>query len=206
MKLLICLSLTAAGLPLSGQAWYPKHNITVGGAFAQPSGDIEAGMGNAGALTVGYGYRFFPNLQADIGLDTAFHAAGVKDYLYTGYGYQRIHDYEFFVPFGGRAILPIGRFWISGGAGGAYLRYSELLHQPSQYYRFDCPVCTSRSGWGWYALAAVGGVLDRGGHFRLSVTAKMYRAHTDGETIQGIPPIETKDKWLIIGPEFGFSF
>jgi hypothetical protein len=34
----------------------------------------------------------------------------------------------------------------------------------------------------------------------------MYRAHTDGETIQGIPPIETKDKWLIIGPEFGFSF
>ena len=206
MKALLCLSAAAAGLPLLGQAWYPKNNFVIGGGLARPRGDIAAGMGDTGALSIGYGYRFLPNLQADVGLDTAFHAAGVKDYLYTGFGYQRIRDYEFFIPFGGRVILPVRRFWISGGAGGAYLHYSERIHQPSSYYRIDCPVCTSRSGWGYYALASVGGSIDRSGHFRLSVTAKMYRAHTDGEPIQDIPPVETKDKWLFLGPELGISF
>ena len=198
--------LCLAALPLVGQDWYPKHNFTIGGGLARPRGDIAVGMADTGALSVGYGYRFAKNLQADIGWDTAFHAADVNDYLYTGVGYQRIRDYEFFIPFGGRVILPIDRFIISGGAGGAYLRYSERLHQPSSYYKVDCPVCTSRSGWGYYALVNGGYFLDTGRHFRVGVTAKMYRAHTEGEPLQDVPGVRTKDRWLLVGADFGFSF
>jgi hypothetical protein len=195
-----------AALPLAAQDWYPKHNFTIGGGFARPRGDIVPGMGDTGALNISYGYRFTRNLQLDIGWDTAFHAADVKAYLDTGIGFQRIRDYEYFIPFGGRVILPIDRFFISGGAGGAYLRYSERLHQPSSYYKIDCPVCASRSGWGYYALANTGAFLDQGRHFRLGVTVKMYRAHTEGEPLQEVPGVRTKDRWLMIGADFGVSF
>ncbi len=191
---------------VSAQDWYPKHNFSIGAGLARPRGDIGGALGDAPALNIGYGYRFHPNFQADIGFDTAFGAAGVNDYLYTGIGYQRIRDYQFFVPMGGRAIIPIGRLMISGGGGGAYLRYSEHLRQPSDYYRVDCPVCTSRSGWGYYGLVNVSAFLDRGRHFRAGVTGKMYRAHTEGESLGALPAIRTKDRWLVIGGEFGFSF
>jgi hypothetical protein len=77
-----------------------------------------------------------------------FGAADVEDYLNTGAGFLKIRDREVFVPLGGRAILPLarGRFLFGGGGGVAYMRYAEVLRQPSEYFRFDCPVCTSRSG------------------------------------------------------------
>ena len=111
-------------------------------------------------IAIDYGYRFHRYFQAEIGLDTLFGAANVRDFIGSGFGALQIRDREFFLPLGGRAILPFarGRLLISGGGGGAYMRYAELLRQPSDYFRVDCPVCTSRSGWGSYALAGVPGV------------------------------------------------
>lgn len=194
-------------VPMFGQ-WYTRNNFTVGLGAARPRGDISTGFGDAPSLSVGYGYRFHRNFQADVGLDTGFGAAGVRDYLLTPFGYSRIRDYQFLVPFGGRAILPFfgERFQLSGGGGGAYMRYSELLHQPSFYYQIDCPSCSSRFGWGYYALVGVNSALDRGHHFRLGVTTKMYRGHTNGDPFGSVPPVRTKDQWLVMVAEFGFSF
>lgn len=208
MKFRIVLLLALVPVTLIGQEWYPRHNFSIGAGFARPRGDIGRALDDAPAFNVSYGYRFHRNFQADIGFDTAFGAAGINDFLDTGLGYRRIRDYQFFVPFGGRAILPIAneRFQISGGMGGAYLRYAERISQPSDYYRVDCPPCAARSGWGYYGLVNTSAFLDSGRHFRVGVTAKMYRAHTDGEPLGDVPPFRTKDRWLMIGGEFGISF
>ena len=188
--------------------WYAHHNFTIGGGAALPQMDIRGPLEDAPHFSIAYGYRFARYFQAESGMDVGFGAAGVHDYLVTDLGYQRIRDRQYFVPFGGRAILPFKgeRFWIAGGGGGAYLRYGESLHQPSQYYHVDCPVCTSRSGWGYYALVNAGFALDRARHFRLGVTGKTYRADTEGEPLGGIPATKTRDKWLMFGVDFGFSF
>jgi hypothetical protein len=194
--------------PIMAQSWYPRHNFTAGGGLARPRGDIGGPLGDAPSLGFGYGYRFHQNFQADIGLDTGFGAAGIRDFLDTSFGPRRIRDFQFFVPFGGRAVIPIAdeRFWISGGGGGAYINYRERISQPDDYYRIDCPVCASRGGWGYYGLVNVGAALDRTRRVRFGVTAKMYRAYTEGDPLGAVPGFRTKDRWLLLSGELGFSF
>jgi hypothetical protein len=138
------------------------------------------------------------NFQADTGLDILFGAAGVRQFISTDLGYARIRDRQYMWPFGGRVVLPLraGRLQASVGGGGVYLRYSERLTQPSSYYRVQCMVCTSRSGWGAYGLAAGSMALDRYQRFRVGVTAKVYRGHTDGQAIGGVPGLRTRDLWV----------
>ena len=208
------LFLLAASLPLAAEwhptfyEYYPHHNFTFGAGIAEPKGDLGGYFVNKPGISVGYGYRFLRYLQADVGLDVVFGAAHVRDYLNTDFGPLRIRDRQFFVPFGGRAILPLfkGRLLISGGGGGAYLRYAELLRQPSDYFKIDCPVCLTRDGWGYYALTDVSAFLDHNQHFRVGVTAKSYRGHTEGDSLAGVPAIRTKDRWLNILGNVGFSF
>ena len=195
-------------IPLLGQSWYPKHNFTFGAGVGRPRGDLVSYFSDSPAVAVGYGYRFHPNLQIDVGLDTVFHAAGVKDFYESGFGAHRIRDYQFMVPMGGRAILPLagGRLLFAGGGGGAYMRYSERIYQPSDYYQIDCPVCASRDGWGYYGLLSATAFVDRAKHFRLGVTSKVYRGHTDGEPLGSAPGARTRDRWINVYGEFGFSF
>ena len=202
--LLILVVLT----PLMAQSRYPRHNFSIGGGAGLPGGQLSGLFDNTGGITAGYGYRFQKNLQADIGLDTLFGAAGVRDFLATDLGYARIRDFQFLLPFGGRAILPLseGRILLSLGGGGAYMRYSERLKQPSSYYRVQCSDCSSRSGWGTYALAAGSYALDRYQVFRVGFTAKAYRGHTDGGPLGLVPGIETRDRWLMLFANFGVSF
>jgi hypothetical protein len=187
---------------------FPHHNFTFGAGVARPQGDLSGALDDAPAISMAYGYRFLRYLQADIGLDIAFGAAGVRDYLPTDIGFFRISDREYFLPFGGRAIAPLfgGRFLLSGGGGGAWLKYHERLRQPSQNFHIDCPNCTSRSGWGWYALTNASYFIDSGKHFRVGVTARMIRGQTDGGPLGLVPPFQTHDRWLYLGGEAGFSF
>lgn len=193
---------------LPAQSYYPHHNFTFGFGGAEPRAQLGDFFSTRPGISVGYGYRFQRYFQADIGFDTVFGAGGVRDYLNTALGPLRIRDYQFFLPAGGRAILPLlgGRFLISGGGGGAFLHYTELLHQPSDYFKIDCPVCSSRSGWGYYALADVTGFLDRGQHFRIGVVSKVYRGHTSGDPLAAVPGVRTRDHWVNILAEVGFSF
>ena len=208
MRLAPFLALLAA-LPLAAQdSYYPRHNLTFGVGAARPKGDLGSALQDSPAISVGYGYRLLRYLQADVGLDMAFGAARINDYLPTGIGDYRIKDREYFVPFGGRAIAPLfgGRFLISGGAGGAWMRYGEQVNQPSYNFRLDCPVCTSRSGWGYYAMGNASYFLNRYKNFRVGVTVRSVRGHTDGESLGPVPGFRTKDQWLNIFGEAGFSF
>ncbi len=193
---------------LAAQSHYTRHNFSLGFGAGQPRGDLRGYFSDSFGLDVGYGYRFHRNFQLDAGLETLFGAAGVRDYYQTDFGDLRIKDYQFLVPLGGRAILPLasGRFLISGGLGGAYMRYQERMRQPYEYYRIDCPVCKSRSGWGSYGLVDVSVALDRYQHFRIGTTARVYRGHTEGESLGLVQGVRTRDHWINAYGYFGFCF
>ena len=202
------LLLLAAAVPLLGQSWYPRNTFSFGVGAGRPQADLAGFFSDSAGISVSYGYRFHRNLQADAGFDTVFGAARVRDFIRTGFGDLRIRDYQFLIPFGVRAILPLehGRFLISGGGGGVHMRYTELLRQPSDFFRIDCPVCSSRTGWGYYGLVAASVVLDRSQHFRFGVTSRVYQGHTDGDPLGFAPGARTRDRWVNVFGEFGFSF
>jgi hypothetical protein len=194
--------------PLCAQEWYPRHNLTLGAGASRPRGDLGPVLEDSPGISVAYGYRFQRYFQADVGLDVLFGAARIRDFLTTDIGYFRIKDREYFLPLGGRAILPFagGRLLVSGGGGGVWMRYNERINQPSYYFRIDCPVCSARSGWGYYALGNVSFFLNRNQNFRVGMTTKVVRGHTDGEGLGPVPGFRTRDKWLHLNGEVGFSF
>jgi len=209
MRPLLLVALALSG-SLAAQYRYPKHTFTVGGGAAQPRAHLEPLLKDSGVFSFGYGYRLHRYIQADVGLDTIFYAARVRDFLDSStFGPLRIRDYQFLIPFGARAILPVdrgGRFLLSGGGGGARLQYSELLRQPGEYYNLDCYVCNSRGGWGYYGLVGGSVALDRYKHFRVGVIGKVYQGHTKGDPIGAVPPFRTRDRWANVMGEFGVSF
>jgi hypothetical protein len=197
-------------LPASSAAqnYFPHHNFTFGAGAGRPRGDLGPALQDAPGISAGYGYRFHRYFQADLGLDILFGAAQVRDFLVTGIGDFRIGDREYFLPFGGRAIIPLadGRLLLSGGAGGTWIDYRERVSQPSTYFRVDCPVCTSRDGWGYYALGNASWFLNRNQNFRVGMTTKVVRGYTNGQAVGPVPGLRTNDKWLFLNAELGFSF
>lgn len=173
---------------------------------AIPGDQLEKFYSNAFSWSFGYGYRLIPYLQADVGLDSAYNAANVNSYMPSGWGPLRIRDFQFFVPMGGRVVAPLahGRVEIYGGGGGAYIRYTEMLSQPDQWTNIGCPPCQARDGWGYYALLGGDVALDRGQHFRLGATTRLYRGETNGASVGTLPPVRTQDRW--INTYFGLTF
>jgi hypothetical protein len=204
----ILISGTLAAQPRGGG--FNRHNFTTALGAGLPRGDLRPFFDDSVGFNFGYGYRFHRNFQLDAGLDTIFHAAEVRDLFQSVVGDLRIRDYQFLVPFGGRAILPVfdGRLLLYGGGGPAYMRYQERIRQPfsEAYFRLDCTVCRSRDGWGYYALAGWSVAVDRRHHFRVGVTSKVYRGETGGDAFGAVPPIRTQDRWVNVFGEFGFSF
>jgi hypothetical protein len=205
MKWALPLLLAAAAW---GQTRYPHHNLTLNLGGVVGLADLARYTEPSTVLGGGYGYRFHRNFQADIGLDTAFGAARVRDFLNTSIGIFRIKDRQYFVPMGARAILPFGggKAMAYGGGGFAYMRYSEVLRQPSSYYRIDCPDCASRSGWGYYSQTGFSVFVDRARMFRLGLGARMYRGHTEGLGLGNLPGVRTRDRWVSGLVELGVSF
>ena len=72
-----------------------------------PRGELRPLFSDSFLAGVEYGYRFHRNFQLDAGFDSVFGAAGVNDWLPTAFGNLRIRDFQSFVPFGGRVILPL---------------------------------------------------------------------------------------------------
>src|SRR5262245_5374140 len=106
MKILSGLLLLAA----AGTAQeYRKNSVNIDMGEGLPRGELRPLFNDSFLLGVGYGYRFHEFFQADIGFDTLFGAAGVKDFLPTYYGPLRIRDYQHFLPFGGRVVVPLAR-------------------------------------------------------------------------------------------------
>lgn len=206
---LLTVALMAGGLA-QGQSWnrdYYRNHVSAGLGFALPGRDLKTYYQAAPAWSFGYGYRPVKYLQLDLGLDGAYNAARVTDYLNVpGLGYLRIRDFQMFLPLGGRVVAPVakGRVEFYGGGGAAYARTAEFLSQPSYYLRVDCPDCVARDGWGYYALLGGSVALDRAQHFRLGVTTRVYRMNTSGPPVGSTPAVNTSDQW--VNTYFGFTF
>ena len=214
IKLILTLLLLAPGGLAQfslGRGGYQRHSFAIGGGGGIPRGDLEPLLSASPALRINYGYRFMKNFQADFGFDTVFHAAKIKDFYQSQFGDLRIKDYQFFLPMGGRAIVPLARnrVQLQAGGGAAWLSYRERIRQPfsgQSNFRLDCPVCTARSGWGYYAVLGSSVAIDRAQMFRLGFTTKLYRGRTSGDALGPIPGIRTNDQWLITAAEFSVNF
>lgn len=192
---------------LSAQDLFPKHYINLGGGMALPRGEINEYFSTRPGLTVNYNYRFHRYFQADAGYDIVFGAARINDIVQTQLGNQRIRDRQHFVTFGGRGVAPLarGRVLISGGGGGAYMRYQETISQPSQNFRIACPDCIGRGGFGAYGLISAK-FSNRWQRYWFGVTSKVIRGRTEGDAFAGLPTFRTKDHWINTFVEFGFGF
>jgi len=204
------LLLALLALPVLAQNGFRKHNFTVGGGVNIPSGELKPYLTNAPGLRVGYGYRFHRYFQGDFGLDVGFGSADVRDFYESDFGELRIRDYQYYLPLGGRVVVPLAdeKVHLYAGGGGAFLRYSERVRQPFSGSGFSiaCPVCRSRDGWGYYGLLGGSVALDRGRNFRLGVSSKFFRGETTGEALGTLPSFRTQDRWTNIAAEFTFSF
>lgn len=192
---------------LQGQDLFPKHYLNFGPGIGLPRGEINEFFRTKPALTANYAYRFQRYFQADAGYDVIFGAADVRDFLTTQLGNLRIRDYQHFVTFGGRGVVPLakGRVLFSAGGGGAFMRYQESVQQPSNFVRFACPQCTARTGWGNYALVNVR-YTTRWQRVWFGVTTKVIRGRTEGDPFGGLPVTRTKDNWVNTFAEIGFAF
>jgi len=200
--LLLALATTA-----TAQDLFPRHYITGGLGSGLPRGEINEYLANRFGTTINYGYRFHRYFQADIGYDLVFGAGQVKDTVDTALGTFRIRDRQHFLPFGGRGIMPLarGRVLISGGGGGAYMRYQESIPQPNVNFRIACPYCIGRGGMGAYALVSAK-FSNRWQRYWFGVTSKVIRGRSEGEPFAGLPVTRTKDHWINTFAEVGFAF
>jgi hypothetical protein len=209
MRLNLLILLTAAAIHPALAQDFQKHHFNFGLGAGIPGDELSSYYDTSFSWAFGYGYRPVRYLQADIGLDTVYNAARVNEFLNNPqFGFVRIRDYEFMMPLGGRAVLPLadGKYNLYGGGGTAYLRYTERLRQPSQFFNIACPVCQARSGWGYYFLMGGDVALTAGGALRLGVTSRVYQATTDGPSVGEIPPVKTRDRWINTYVHISFSF
>lgn len=204
---LLAVCLVAMNFRASAQQLFPKHYLNVGAGAGLPRADIRQFFADRPAMTANYSYRFHRYLQADAGYDVVFGSGQVNDFLRTQFGDFRIRDFQHFVPFGGRGIIPManGRVLFSAGGGGVWLRYQEQLRQPNPNFRLACPACTSRNGFGGYGLVSIK-FTNRWQRLWFGATTKVIRANTNGDAFAGVPGIRTRDQWINTFLEFGFGF
>lgn len=203
LVLILCTSILPAQSP------HPRHNFNLGVGAGVPGGELKQAFQPSFSLGFEYGYRFHRNFQADIGLDTVFQAARVNEYVDSGwFGYRRIRDYQTFIPFGGRVILPLAneKLQFFAGGGGVYGRYFEAISQPSSYIRLACPYCGSRSGTGFYGLAGFRWRPFSSPNFYMGGSVRMMRVTTDGDNVGELNLRPSRDRWIMPRLDIGFSF
>lgn len=197
---LVCLLATPLAAPLLAQPLARQFSVSIGTGGAIPREDLASFMTTSSLLTVGFGYRPIRYLQADLGMDAIFHAAGVRGFEDTIIGRIKIRDNEILVPFGGRAIIPLAsqRIELFGGGGPAYLHYGESVEVPGSGSdsSFNCQTCRSRGGWGSYAIAGVNVAVERSQRFWVGVQSRLVHGKTNGDPLGAVPPLQTQDTWI----------
>jgi len=195
--------------PLAAQPQARKFSFAIGAGGAIPREDLSYFMTTSPLLRIGFGYRPIRYLQADVGLDVIFQAAGVRDFEDTIIGRIKIRDNETLVPFGGRGILPLSeRVELFGGGGAAYLHYGESVQVPGggSDSGFRCQTCRSRGGWGYYTTAGANVSLERSRRFWIGVESRLIRGRTNGDPLGAVPPLETQDTWINTAAVFIIRF
>lgn len=105
------------GLPAMAQI-FNSHSLTIGIGSAAPSGSTALDTGTA--LKFGYGHRFTRFLQFDTEFETSFNKDFRNYNPRSGSGLTTTTEY--FVPIGGRVVVPVwhDRLAPSAGVGGVY--------------------------------------------------------------------------------------
>ncbi len=186
-----------------------SHFFFAGGGAGIPHDDIHHLMSSSALVRLGYGYRILPHIQADIALDIIFRAAGISLSQQTWIGEIRVRDNEILLPFGARAILPLGRrFELFAGGGAAYLRYEEEAEIPgypqNEYGSVPCPACTSRDGWGYYGTAGFNIAIEHKRRVWVGLEGKYLHGSTSGVLLGSGTPFGTDDSWF--NPSFNLIF
>lgn len=186
---------------------FHKNNVYIGIGPAIPTGGDTSYLSAAPLVSVGYGYRFTRLFQADIGFQAAFGAANNSFAEVTDLGNIKGGDREYFIPFGGRIIIPtpFKKLEFSAGGGGVHLHYSETVPS-SYYYQNNCYSCTSRGGWGAYGLANASYFLDDNHTFHVGTTAQFITGKLNGQSVGATPANSSTDHWLNLSFDFGISF
>jgi hypothetical protein len=203
------LLVVPAATPLVAQPLARQFSINFGAGGAIPREDLTSFMNTSPMLTVGFGYRPFKYFQADVGADTIFHAANVRGFQDTTIGRLKVRDDELMMPFGGRAVLPIGpRVELFGGGGAVYLNYGESVEVPGagDDSSFNCQTCRSRGGWGYYTTAGINVAVERSHRFWVGVESRLIHGKTNGDPLGAVPPLETTDTWINTAAVFTFRF
>jgi hypothetical protein len=208
----IAIALATSG---TAQQSIQRSSFSIGAGAAMPGQDLKPSMSSAFQLRFGYGYRFLRYLQADMGLNIVPQAAGVEGTIDSPVGESTVRDFEYLVPLGGRAVLPLarGRFEVYAGGGVAYLLYQEQASVPlgvhcygACYYDIDCLTCASRSGWGQYGTLGAAVALDRQSRAWLGLNTQFFSGGTSGEALGSAPARKSRDAWTVVSLELTLRF
>jgi hypothetical protein len=207
LLLLFCCGILLSSIAFGQTSDFHRHNVTAGVGPAIPTGGDTSYLSPAPFVSVGYGYRFSRFLQADVGFQATFGAANNPFTEVTDLGNIKGGDREYFIPFGGRVIIPtpFNRIEVSAGGGGVHLHYSETVPS-SYYYQNNCYSCASRGGWGAYGLANISYFLDDNHTFHVGTTGEFVSAKLNGESVGATPANSSTDHWMNISFEFGIGF
>jgi len=191
----------------SGRPAYRKGVIELQLGGLNAGGDLKSVFSNSFTGGVNFGYRFHRYLQADFGFDFSRGAAKVNRTINTTGGARSVGDDEFFMPLGGRIVLPLAkeRALISAGGGLAYLRYSEVARGGANEIVI-CSSCDARSGVGAYEMFQVQFLVDRQRHVGLGFTAKFFQARTSGDGLGTALRPSSDDRWRILSGTISFHF
>lgn len=166
-----------------------RNTVTFSGGFAHNVGNFCCGE-SAPFLAATYSYRLLPHLDLEAGVDSAI-SLGTE---VRGATYDiRTGDRLLWVPFGIKGVLPTWhkRAELFAGAGGLYEKY--LVGNPADFVGIS-----PRSGWGGYAAAGAALALDRGRHYWLGGSSRLFFANTSSGY--------SHDRWFAASLDFGFRF
>jgi hypothetical protein len=175
------------------------NNVAVGLHPAAPVGNSADLIATAPPVTGG----FKRLVQADSGPGIVLGLTNKQNAEITDFGILQGGIHEFTMPLGSLIYTPEPpkRIDFSGGRGAGYFRNSG---DNRSGYPPTCYSCTSSGGWGdglttrSYSLGT-----------RLSLwvgSTVQYAGPTNGLSVPSVLANNTTDRWMNIGPAFGFTF
>lgn len=149
-------------VPVFAQDMY-QNRLTVGVGTAVPA---ETSLDPSVAVELNFAHRYTRFIQLDAGFEASFN----KDYrnYYPKFGTGLTTTTNFFVPAGGRIVIPVlnGRIEPSFGLGGVYRYDQRAPFHPNQ--------------GGIYGLGGVSYALDSGQRHRVGLTVRYINIMSAG--------------------------
>jgi len=191
---------------------YRKFSLDISGGLLRPQGEMRrwqyAEFGGerrslfqqTGLFGTHFGYRPIRYAQIDAGLELGVSAVGRRTISLVSFETGEYDDFIFFLPLGGRAVIPLAseRLLLSIGGGGVYVNNIEIS---------DSGVTDAeRSGWGAYGLGQVLFVFGESRRIGVGFTSRWTRVHLSRGFLPGYGSARIADQWLFLGATLSIRF